>query len=59
MCNNKEKNPVAGFTLVELGVVIAIIAILAAVLTPVVFKSIDKAKVARTIADLKAIKQAA
>ena len=39
--------------------VIAIIAILAAVLTPVVFKSIDKAKVTRTIADLKAIKQAA
>ncbi|WP_025775114.1 type II secretion system protein [Neomoorella thermoacetica] len=48
-----------GFTLVELLVVIAIIGVLAAIVVPNAFKSIEKAKVARAEADLKAFKAAA
>jgi general secretion pathway protein G len=48
-----------GFTLIELMVVIAIIGILGVVITPVVGKAIEKAKVARTISDLGAINTAA
>ncbi len=47
------------FTLIELIVVIAIIAILAAVIAPNAFRAIEKAKVARTISDVRAIKTAA
>ena len=47
-----------GFTLVELLVVIAVIAILAAVVTPNVFKAVDKSKVSATIAEYDAIKTA-
>ncbi|MBU1112912.1 MAG: type II secretion system protein GspG [Candidatus Omnitrophica bacterium] len=43
------------FTLIELIVVIAIIAILAAIIAPNAFKAIEKAKVAKTVADLKSI----
>ncbi len=46
------------FTLIELIVVIAIIAILAAIIAPNAFKAIEKARVAKTIADLKALKGA-
>lgn len=46
------------FTLIELIVVIAIIAILAAVIAPNAFKAIKKAQIARTAADMKAIKAA-
>lgn len=48
-----------GFTLVELLVVIAIIGILAAVVAPNAFKSIEKAKVSTAISDYKAFKTAA
>ena len=48
-----------GFTLIELVVAIAIIAILAAVITPNAFKTIEKAKIARVTADIKNIKTAA
>ena len=48
-----------GFTLVELLVVIAIIGILAAIITPSAFKAVEKAKVARVEADLKAFRAAA
>jgi len=51
----QDKN---AFTLVELIVVIAIIAILAAIIAPNAFKAIEKAKIARTAADLKSIKTA-
>mgnify|MGYP005628133427 CR=1 FL=1 len=47
-----------GFTLIELIVVIAIIAILAAIIAPNAFRAIEKAKITRTAADLKAIKTA-
>ncbi len=50
----KEK----GFTLIELLVVIAIIGILAAIIAPNAFKSIEKARMAKTISDIKAIKTA-
>ncbi|MCF7907503.1 MAG: type II secretion system protein GspG [Candidatus Omnitrophica bacterium] len=46
------------FTLIELIVVIAIIAILAAIIAPNAFRAIEKAKITKTIADLKAIKTA-
>lgn len=48
-----------GFTLVELLVVIAIIGILAAFVVPSAFRAVEKSKIARTVADLKAIKAAA
>ncbi|MDD5668714.1 MAG: prepilin-type N-terminal cleavage/methylation domain-containing protein [Candidatus Omnitrophica bacterium] len=48
-----------GFTLIELIVVIAIIGVLAAIIAPNAFKVIEKAKIARVVSDLKAIKSAA
>ena len=44
-----------GFTLIELAVVLAIIAILAAVLTPMVTTYLEQARVARAQADLRTI----
>lgn len=46
------------FTLIELIVVIAIIAVLAAVITPNVFRAIERANVARAISDADAFKTA-
>ena len=46
------------FTLVELIVVIAIIAILSATIAPNAFRAIEKAKVVATITDYKAVKTA-
>jgi prepilin-type N-terminal cleavage/methylation domain-containing protein len=47
-----------GFTLLEVAVVLAIIAILAAVLTPIVTSYIDQARVTRAQNDVKKISQA-
>jgi prepilin-type N-terminal cleavage/methylation domain-containing protein len=47
-----------GFTLIELAVVLAIIAVLAAVLTPMVSGYIDQARITRAQADAKAIASA-
>ena len=47
------------FTLVEMIVVIAIIAILAAVVVPSAFKAIEKSKVSKAVADVRAITKAA
>jgi prepilin-type N-terminal cleavage/methylation domain-containing protein len=46
------------FTLIELIVVIAIIAVLAAIIAPNAFRAIEKSRIAKTQADLKAIKNA-
>jgi prepilin-type N-terminal cleavage/methylation domain-containing protein len=47
-----------GFTLIELAVVLAIIAVLAAVLTPMVTGYLDQARVARAQADVRTIADA-
>jgi general secretion pathway protein G len=45
----------AGFTLIEVIVIVAILAILAGILTPMIFSQIDQAKIARAEADCKSI----
>ncbi len=52
------KNYERGFTLIELLVVIAIIGILAAIIAPNAFQAIEKARISKTVADIKAIKTA-
>ncbi len=47
-----------GFTLIELAVVLAIIAVLAAVLTPMVTGYLDQARIARASADVRTIADA-
>lgn len=47
-----------GFTLIELAVVLAIIAVLAAILTPMAINYLDQARVSRAMADASTISQA-
>src|SRR5438132_5469357 len=47
-----------GFTLIELAVVLAIISVLAAVLTPIVVGYLDQARLARAQADVRTIADA-
>ena len=47
------------FTLIELIVVIAIIAILAAIIAPNAFRVIEKAKISKTVSDMRTVKVAA
>ncbi len=48
----------AGFTMIEAVVIIAVLAILAGILTPMVIREVAKAKVTRVIADMEAISTA-
>jgi general secretion pathway protein G len=48
----------AGFTLIEVIVIVAILAILAGILTPMIFSQIDEAKLSRAEADAKSISSA-
>ena len=48
----------AGFTLIEVIVVAAILAILAGILVPIIFNQIDEAKIARAVSDAKSINTA-
>ncbi|HYC76993.1 MAG TPA: prepilin-type N-terminal cleavage/methylation domain-containing protein [Planctomycetota bacterium] len=48
----------AGFTLIELVVVVAILAVLAGVLTPIVSNEVDAARVSRAEVDLKSVENA-
>src|SRR2546429_593568 len=47
-----------GFTLIEMAIVLAIISILAAILTPVVLNYVDQARIVRATADVKTIADA-
>jgi general secretion pathway protein G len=47
-----------GFTLIEMLVVIAIIAVLAAIVAPSAFKAVDKGKVSSAVGNFKSIKTA-
>jgi len=48
----------AGFTLIEVIVIVAILAILAGILAPMIFSQIDEAKITRATADAKSINSA-
>ncbi len=50
-----NKNKRKGFTLIEIIVVIACIALLAGILAPLVFKNIEDARIAKARSDIKAI----
>lgn len=57
MWKNKVRQN-AGFTLIEVIVIVAILAILAGILAPMIFSQIDDAKLARAEADAKSITSA-
>ncbi len=55
---NNQRKANAGFTLIEVIVIVAILAILAGVLAPMIFRQIDDAKLSRAEADAKSISSA-
>jgi general secretion pathway protein G len=50
-----RESPCAGFTLLELLIVVALIGTLAAISIPIYFRALDKARTTRAIADIKNI----
>jgi general secretion pathway protein G len=57
MSGRKARND-AGFTLIEVIVIVAILAILAGILAPMIFSQIDEAKISRATSDAKSINTA-
>jgi len=55
---DKQRQNNAGFTLIEVIVIVAILAILAGILAPMIFRQIDDAKLSRAEADAKSISSA-
>jgi general secretion pathway protein G len=53
-----KRNSSAGFTLVEVIVIVAILAILAGILVPMIFSQIDEARITRAEADCKSLSTA-
>jgi general secretion pathway protein G len=53
-----QLKPEKGFTLIEVIVVAGIIAVLAGILVPLIFKEIDESKISRAAADVRSISNA-
>jgi general secretion pathway protein G len=54
----RSNNSQAGFTLIEIMVVVMVIALMGAIIGPTVFKQLDKAKVTRIAQDIRVIEGA-
>ena len=52
------KNKQAGFTLIEMMIVVAIMAIMSAMLAPTLFNQVSKAEKSRTASDIRQIESA-
>jgi general secretion pathway protein G len=58
MCNRQLGNRQRGFTLIEIMVVVVILAVLGALVVPKILGNVDKARITRAQADIRAIQTA-